>query len=370
MIPQYIPQYNREEIAKRVSEYILGNDNFFSENEKTKEFEVAIANFLNVKHCITVTSGTMALSLALLAKGVKPGDKVLIPNITMMSTQAAVQLIGAVPVFIDVDPINLCMDLEQAKLWITIFEAKAVVYVSLNGRIHKDEQFLNMEKFCENNNVSFIMDNAQAFGSYFASGKPIATGLLDNTIGCFSLSFHKLLSTGQGGFCVTDNDELNIRLRQLKNVGRVNGGADVHENFGINCKFTDMQAIIGLVGLKDIKKNAEQKQFIKYLYETSLQKIEQVRSFETPSYCVPWFMDIYVPDREELQKHLTEKGIGTRAIYPELTSQQINHKLFHSKSLRVSGEYCKQGLWLPSSLDLEPEEIKYICNTIKEFYGK
>ncbi len=365
MIPQYIPNYNRELIAKEVSKYILG-DNFFSENTKTKEFEQALAQYLNVKHVVTVTSGTMALVLALLAEGVKPGDKVLIPNITMMSTQSAVELIGAIPVFIDIDPDNLCMKLNDALSQISS-EIKAIIMVHLNGRSHGMMEYSNFLRLCKKNEIKVIEDNAQAFGSRNDFNDLISHP--SSGIGCFSLSFHKLLSSGQGGFCVTNNDELNIKLRELKNVGRVEGGADIHERFGINCKFTDIQAIIGMVGLEQIEPTIALKKWTYLEYQIRLKNVSQVRFIKSDlETFTPWFMDVYVERREELQSYLKERGIGTRAIYPELTSQKLNRQYDTPVNLPVSSKFTKEGLWLPSSLSITSDEISFVCETIKEFY--
>lgn len=367
MIPQYVPKYNRYEIAKEITKYVLG-DNFFSENLKTEEFEIALAQFLGIKYCVTVTNGTMALSLALLAKGIKAKDTVLIPNITMMSTQASVELLGAKPIFVDVDAKNLCMDLEKAKLYIENCNIKAVIYVTLNGRSHDLVELEAFERFCIANGVQLIMDNAQAFGSKYSNDRNITC--LNNSIGCFSLSFHKLLATGQGGFCVTNDDYMMIRLKELKNVGRVSGGADTHERFGINNKFTDIQAIIGLVELRSIQDKIYYKRNILTQYVERLCNVPKVNFLDCDvTNYVPWFMDVFVERREELQSYLKVKGIGTRAIYPELTSQKLNKKFLQPKSLKVSGEYTKKGLWLPSSIDLTTDQIDYVCNEIKEFYN-
>lgn len=367
MIPQYEPQYNRQEIAKRVNEYILGN-NFFSENNLTKQFESAIANYLNVKYAITVTNGTMAIALALLANGIKAGDRVLIPNITMMSTQSAVELIGAKPILIDVDIRTACMDLKKIKEYFMVGKAQAVIYVTLNGRSASIEDKKDFLKFCQLNNIKFIEDNAQAFGSKHNDGSFISC--LEDNIGCFSMSFHKLLSSGQGGFCVTNNAELAIKLRRLKNVGRIEGGADIHEHFGINNKFTDIQSILGLVGLEDIDDKRMSKQVIYGTYRDMLFSVKDVAFIYTDlKNTVPWFIDIYTTDRAGLIIYLKSQNIGTRNIYPELTSQKINEGFLKPKHLKTSIKFSSTGLWLPSSLNLTYENIKFVCDKIKEYYG-
>lgn len=368
MIPQYEPQYNRKRIAEEVSKYILG-DGFFSENTETKKFEEALADFLNVNHVIMTTNCTTALSLALLAEGIKPGDKVLIPNITMMSTQASVELIGAKPVFVDIDPTNLCMDLQKAKEAIFYHSnIKAVILVHLNGRSHSriiKDLFVDYLKALK---IKLIEDNAQAFGSRDSSDEKISCSR--DGIGCFSLSFHKLLSTGQGGFCVTNNNNLATRLRELKNVGRIQGGADVHERFGINSKFTDIQAIIGRIELDNIYDKIYAKQTIYDIYKLELNDLIEIEMLFRKRECVPWFVDIYAQDRDKLSRYLNGLGIQTRNIYPELTSQKLNKGFLKPKHLQHSKVKAERGLWLPSSINLKEEEILMICKKIREFYGR
>lgn len=367
MIPQYQPSFNREELAKELSNFIL-SDTFLTEFKKTQELEKKISEFLSVKYCSCVPSGTLALVIALLAHGVKPGDKVIIPNITMMSTQSAVELIGASPVFIDVNPNNLCLDIYEVKNYIENNTVKAVIYVTLNGRSHGIGELQEFYNFCLGHKIGLIEDNAQAFGSQRNDNHFISAP--KNGIGCFSLSFHKLLQSGQGGFIVTDNDYFGLQIKKLKNVGRINGGDDIHDDFGINAKYTDIQAVIALNQLTDIKKRIEHKRRIFRLYYENLKDIgDKVQFLNTNiSQTCPWFVDIYCENRDGLSEFLKMNEIGTRKIYPPLTSQSINNPYKLAYNLSNSYNFSNKGLWLPSSLNLTKDEIELICKKIKEFY--
>lgn len=366
MIPQYRPIIDRESLAKETSDYILG-DGFFTEYKKTEEFEQAICKLLNVKYCSMVNNGTISLSLALLAMGIKAGDSVLVPNITMIATCNAVKLIGAKPIFVDVNHTNLCMDLYKAQTLVEKNFVKAVIYVTLNGRSHSQEELLTFKKSCDFYGVAIIQDNAQSLGSNYSNGTPISC--LKGGIGSFSFSMPKIITTGQGGCLVTNDDKLAMKIKKLKDFGRMNGGMDIHDEFGINSKFTEIQAIMGLNQLNNIQVRIFSKEYIYAIYDHALMNISEVYMFPYTGY-TPWFVDIYIDDRDKLQSYLKEKGIGTRAIYPELTSQLVNKKWLQPKTLKVSGKYSNKGLWLPSSLDIKEEEIKFICDTIKEFYAK
>lgn len=365
-IPQFVPLFNREKLAKEINNYILNEDGYFMEFKKTKEFEQKLAEYLNVKYCSCVPNGTIALSLALLANGVKAGDNVLIPNITMMSTQTAVEFIGAIPIFIDIDPLNLCMDLEDAKKYIDkIYNIKALIYVTLNGRSHDVKELSILKKLCYDNKVAFIEDNAQSFGSCYNNNKKISA--LDAGIGCFSLSVAKAITTGQGGFMVTNNDALGGRIKRIKDLGRENGGHDLHDEFGINAKFTELSAILGLNQLEDIDKIVEKK---KKIYNTYYNELAgTIKMFEPKDHETIWFIDAYTEQRDELQAFLKEMAISSRKIYPALTSQEVN-KGEDNGNMIISNAYAKQGLWLPSSLNLTKKEIIWICDNIKEFINE
>lgn len=375
MIPQYQPVFNREALAKEISDYILG-DGYFTEYKQTEKFEQKIAQFLGVNHCITTNNGTISLSLALLAQGVNAGDHVLIPNLTMFATQAAVELIGAKPIFVDVDPRNLCLDLEQAKKIIEeaplnsstgVSNIKACIYVSLNGRSHKIDELENFEHFCVENHIVYLEDNAQSLGSKHSDNEYFISCPLVG-IGSFSFSMPKIITTGQGGCLVTNNDKLARKIRKLKDFGRSGGGNDIHDEFGINNKFTEIQAIIGINQLQNINERIEKKKWIYKTYYDQLKEVKQIKFLNTNlDFTTPWFVDIFVEDRNKLQAFLKEMGIGTRNLYPALTSQEVNTN-YNKDYLPVSELYSTQGVWLPSSLLLTHEEIKFVCDKIKEFY--
>jgi perosamine synthetase len=363
MIPQYKPLIDRAALADKVREYIL-SDGYFTEFRHTAEFEKVLAAYLGVKHCFALNNGTISLSLALLAVGVQPGDRVLVPNITMIATCNAARLIGAVPVLIDVDPVNLCMNLRDAEA--NLAGATAVLYVTLNGRSHGVELLRLFEELCRRRGVSVIQDNAQSLGSRHDNGEAVAC--VAATVGSFSFSMPKIITTGQGGCLVTNDDEVAWKIGRLKDFGRARGGLDIHDEFGVNCKFTEIQALMGLDQMKDIGARCDAKRRIYAAYADALSSVPQVQMPANREGVTPWFVDIYTPRRDELKAFLHDRGIGSRPVYPPLTSQTINRDLRHGET-SVSTRWSEAGLWLPCSMDLTADEIETVCRAVKEFFN-
>lgn len=333
-----------------------------TEYERTREFENAICQFTGAKHCIAVNNGTISLTLALLVGGVKNGDEVLVPNLTMVATANAVILAGAKPVFVDVREDTLCMDSNDAKKQLSE-KTKALIYVSFNGRTNDP---LEIDEFCQQNELLFIEDAAQSLGSYY-NGKHLGTF---GKIGSFSFSVPKIITTGQGGALITDDDQIADSLRRLKDFGRAKGGIDIHDTIGYNFKFTDIQAVIGLEQMKKLDYRVKRKKEIYRKYQDELKDIEAIEFIPTNlSDCSPWFIDSYVPDPDQLKNHLHEKQIGTRKVYPPITSQKAYSGYAINRSFPATERYSARGLWLPSSSRLTDEEIIYICEKIREYYS-
>ena len=361
-IPQYEPLIGY--LEKRYINTYIENPGFLTEYKKTQEFEEKIAAYLGVKHCIVVNNGTISLSLALLALGVKPGDRVIIPNLTMIATPNAVKLIGAEPIFVDVTKLQL-LDCILADKLITQYKAKAIILVSINGRSWGPEAWEYIWKW-KAAGVGVIEDAAQSFGSKNYEG--YFCGARIGQIGSFSFSMPKIITTGQGGCLVTNDEQLASTLRKLKDFGRSGGGNDIHSTFGINCKFTEMQAVIGLAQLTDIEFRVRRKKEIYGLYREQLKRVPNIQFLATDlSYITPWFVDIFVDQPHQLKNFLATKGIQTRSVYPPINTQEA-YKPINNWLFPVTEKLSSRGIWLPSSLTLKDEDIIYICNCIKEFY--
>lgn len=359
-IPQMRPLFGEEEKAE-LGDY-LTEDGFFTEFKRTELFEQQIAHYTGARHCIVVNNGTVSLTLAAIAVGVGPGDEVIVPNYTMIASPNSVKMLGATPVFVDVEPGTLVMDLEKARAAITS-KTKALMLVSANGRA-PEVGIAAFQQLCAERGIALIEDSAQSLGSFYAPDLHVGRA---GAIGSFSFSAPKIISTGQGGALITDDDQLADKLRRLKDFGRRSGGTDIHDSVGYNFKFTELQACVGIAQMKKLPERVVRKKVIWQRYAEGLAGVPELRLFQHDlKLCTPWFIDSLAERRDELAAHLKAAGIGTRTMYPPVNQQKAydlpgNHP--------VSELVGRDGLWLPSMIQLTDAQIERICGEIRRFYG-
>jgi perosamine synthetase len=358
-IMQMRPLFGEEE-KRAICEY-MDEDGFITEFKRTEQFEHMIAEYTGAKHCVVVNNGTISLTLAAMAAGIQAGDEVIVPNYTMIATPNSVKMFGAVPVFVDVEPETLCLDIEKVKQALTT-KTRAIMLVSANGRYPK-VGIAAFEELASDRNLLLIEDSAQSLGSFYPDGRHIGRAGL---VGSFSFSAPKIISTGQGGALITDNDSLATKLRRLKDFGRSGGGNDFHDSIGYNFKFTELQACIGIEQMKKLPARVERKKEIWRRYLSNLNGVTGIQLFEHDlDHTSPWFIDSIVENRDRLISHMKEAGIGTRVMYPPINKQPAYEiQGFH----HVSDKIGDMGLWLPSAVQLDNVAIDFICNSIKEFY--
>lgn len=357
-ISQMEPWIGDEE-KQAMIEY-LDSGGWLTEFRKTREFEQMIGDYVDSKFVSVVSNGTVSLFIACAALGIGSGDEVIVPDYTMVASPNAVVLAGAKPVFVDIDMANLCMDPELAEEAITE-RTKAIMLVTINGRYPDMDKAVALAR---KHDLFLIEDAAQSLGSRH-QGKHLGTF---GDIGSFSFSVPKIITTGQGGALVTDNEELYEKIRRIKDFGRSRGGIDYYETLGYNFKFTDLQAVIGIEQMRKLDWRVQRKKEMFACYQRHLEDVSDVEFIKTDlEDTSPWFIDILVSDPSDLGEYLKKQGIGTRPFYPPLHSQPP----YGFTGRYPNTEYVSaHGLWLPSSSFLSHEDIGYICNTIKSHLGK
>jgi len=359
-INQMEPWFDNQE-QEALNTY-MSEGGWVTEFKKTFEFQDLIKEFTGAKHCFVVNNGTISLTIMAMAAGIKAGDEVLVPNYTMVATPNSLKMFGAEPKFIDVDPKTLCISLDEIKKSVTP-KTKAVFLMNANGRYPTDID--EIVSYCKDNNLILLEDSAQALGSFYPDG--IHQGR-KGIAGSFSFSAPKIISTGQGGAIITDDDELAYNVSRLKDFGRSGGGNDVHEMIGFNFKFTDIQAVLGIVQMSKLDWRINRMKEIYNRYKENLSSIKGVQFFNQDlQNTTPWFIDIRADKRDDLMAFLKLNNIGSRTMYPPINKQQAYG--IEGEHI-VSNEIGISGLWLPSSSKLTNKQIDYICQKIIEFYEK
>jgi perosamine synthetase len=361
-VSEYIPQMEplvTEADAEAVHRY-LRSGGWLTEFRETRSFEKAICDYTGARYCAAAPSGTLALFLALRACGIGPGDEVIVPDLTMAASATAVLLAGGKVVFADIEPRTLCLDLDRAEKLVSA-RTKAVMFVSLNGR--SPEGLASFVTRCHARGVKVIEDAAQSLGS-FHGGRHLGT---IGDCGCFSFSSQKLVTTGQGGAVITNDEDIYRQMSLLRDFGRLTGGSDHYLSVGWNLKFTDLQAVIGLEQMRRLPGLVENKKKIFTLYQEHLAGIPGIEIPRTDlSSVTPWFADALVDRnlKRPLMEYLHQNGVGSREFYPALHAEP---------AFAISGSYphaedaASRGLWLPSSLRLGDEQIREICGLTRQF---
>lgn len=354
-INQMEPTYGEEEI-KEVMGY-LNSGGWIMEFKKTREFEQKICEYTGAKYCSVVSNGTISLFIALFALRVGPGDEVIVPNFTMVASPNAVKLCGATPVLVDIEKRNLCLDIKEVKKKITP-KTKVIMHVSINGRAGGLDKLV---EFCRERNIFLVEDAAQAFGSFY-KGKHLGNY---GVIGSFSFSSPKIITTGQGGALITNDENLYKKICKIKDFGRVSGGVDIHDEWGWNFKFTDLQAAFGVAQIRKMPERTKRKKEIYKLYKDLLSSVSDVRFIDTDlNEVAPWFIDILVDEPVKLRDFLKEKGVGSRVFYPPVSDQVI----YETKEKYPNTEdIAYHGLWLPSSVKLTDDQVGTVCREIEAF---
>lgn len=354
-INQMEPWIGVEE-QEAVSRY-LASGAWLTEFQQTREFEKAIGAYIGSERVSVMANGTVTLFASLMGLGVGAGDEVIVPDYTMIASANAIKLAGAMPVFVDVDPDTLCLDIELTERAITR-KTRAIMLVTLNGRAP------DMSAFCDlarRRGVHLVEDAAQSLGS-FQGGKHLGTF---GVIGSFSFSSPKIITTGQGGAVTTADAELFERVKKIKDFGRREAGVDSHEAVGYNFKTSDVLSVIGIEQMKKLPWRVERKKAIYARYERNLRDVEQVRFLPTNLKDVaPWFIDILVPDPHALRDALGKANIGSRPFYPAIHSQPA----YGIAGSYPNAEYAAtHGLWLPSSSFLTDADVDRVCEVVRDY---
>ncbi|MDE1851451.1 MAG: DegT/DnrJ/EryC1/StrS family aminotransferase [Candidatus Micrarchaeota archaeon] len=334
-----------------------------SKGKYIEMFEKGFSSYIGTKYGIASSNGTTALHLALLAIGIGKGDEVIVPTLTNVANANTIAYTGARPVFADSDSDYWCIDPEDIRRRITK-RTKALVVVHLYG--HPCDMDA-ITKIAKENDLYLIEDAAEAHGAEY-KGRKIGTF---GDISCFSFYGNKIVTTGEGGMCLTDNRELAEKMMILRNQGtkpkESHGNRYWTDVIGFNYRLTNMQAAIGAAQIKKIGKVISDKRKMASHYNKLLSNVEGV----TVQPEMPWAKNVYwyysilvdKSKRSMVMERLDKEGIETRPFFYPLHMLPMYNT---GKNLPVAQELSVRGINLPSSPNLTKEEISYICGSIAD----
>jgi len=365
MIPVCTPFIGEKEL-----EYVVDciKTNWISSKGKyVEEFEDKFAKYCGCKYGITTTNGTTALHLALVSLGVGKGDEVIIPAFTMIATAFAVIYCGAKPVLVDAEPETWNIDVKKIKEKITD-KTKVIMPVHIYGHPCDMDPIM---KLARERNLYVIEDAAEVHGAEYKGEKAGGIG----NIGCFSFYANKIITCGEGGMVVTNDKKIAEKARLLKDLSFPKEKRIYkHSEVGYNYRMTNIQAAIGLAQLERVDELIECRIRNAHLYNTLLGDVEGITLPTEKKWAknVYWMYSILIEDefgmnRDNLMNELKEKGIETRPFFIPMHEQPVFHDmcLFEGEKYPVAEELARKGMYLPSGSGLKEEEIKYICDVIK-----
>ncbi|QCX32360.1 LegC family aminotransferase [Caloramator sp. E03] len=363
MIPLCVPEIKGNE-WKYIKE-CLDTNWVSSVGSYVDKFERDFAKFVGSKSAVVTVNGTSALHLALEVLGIGEGDEVIVPSMTFIAPVNAVKYVGAEPVFVDICRDTFVMDADKIEELITP-KTKAILPVHIYGNI------VDMDKVMEianKYNLYVIEDATESLGSIY-KGKH--TGTIGH-IGCFSFNGNKLITTGAGGMLVTNDEQLGKKAKFLSTQSKVtleNKGF-YHTDIGFNFRMPNILAAMGCAQLENIEEYIKIKRENASFYYELLKGIENITLpiEKSQTRNVFWLYSILIEDgfpvsRDELIKIMFEEGIETRPFFIPVHTMPP-YKNCRCGDLSITDEVSLKGINLPSSVSLKKEEIKKICEVLR-----
>ena len=344
----------------------------FINGEHVKSFQNELAAYLDVKHVITCANGTDALQISMMALGLKPGDEIITPSFTYIATTEVIGLLGLKPVFVDCDPKNFNISVDEVEKAITK-KTKAIVPVHLFGQSSDMKSIMSLAK---KYNLFVIEDNAQAIGSdYLGFNQPQKTGTIGN-IGCTSFFPSKNLGCfGDGGAMMTNDDELAKKLRMIANHGQ--SKRYYHDIVGCNSRLDNIQAAVLRIKLKELDQYILNRQKAANYYDQNLKDLDQLtlpfRNLDSNHVFHQYTLkldDSIV--RDELIQYLAEKNIPAMVYYPvPAHRQKMFSKIPNScGNMKVTNWLSSRVFSLPMHTELSTLQQDYIIENISNFLDK
>lgn len=328
-----------------------------------RRFEEDLAAYLGLPHAVSTTNGTAALHLALATLGIGPGDEVLIPNLTFAATGNAVFMTGATPVLVDSRPDH--WNLDPASLAGAISpRCKALIVVHLLGHACPMEPIMAIAR---QHDLLVVEDCAEALGSTDQGRRVGGFG----HIGAFSFFANKVMTTGEGGACVTSDPALYERLHDLRAHGMSRDRQYWHQLVGFNYRMTNLSAALGVAQLEKLENMLEKRRQVRGLYDRLLEGLPGIAiNFAAPGRAIDWLYPLFLDQealglgRDQALASLRAAGIDARPMFYPLHQMPPFAQAPRAADLVNSTRWGLSGLLLPLFPDMEPAQVEYVAGRV------
>jgi perosamine synthetase len=326
------------------------------------KFEEHIAQFVGTRYAVSTSNGTTALHLALLACGIKPGDEVIVPDLSFIATANAVLMCGARPVFVDVEAGNLCIDPSKIEERISN-KTKAIIPVHLYGH---PADMTQISEIARRRNLLVIEDAAEAHGASI-----LGVGRVGGLGHCAAFSFYgnKILTTGEGGAVTTNDFNIAETCRRLRDHSMSKEKRYFHNELGYNYRMTNLQAAIGCAQFERSDDLIKERLKVCSMYNDILSDMPNLIVNRASSWAEPvrWLMCLEIPGvdepfRNKLIERLRAAGVDSRPYFYPMSSMPY----FETASTPVAHCASREGLNLPTYVGMTADDVALICGVFLE----
>ena len=345
--PWILPSY-AEEVQKQI---LTG---FIGPGSRNQRFADDLASFVGASHCLLTVSGTIALSVAAKSLGLQPGDEILVPAYGVISTINAFASIGLKPRLVDIEVDTGCMSPDRLMEAISE-KTKAVCFVNFSG--YTGSNLVAIAKICADSGLPLIEDAACALGQNYEGTYAGMFG----TVGIYSFSTPKVITTGQGGALVTHNKSLFDRAAAWIDQGDLEWRkTNINRGIGSNLRFTDILAAFGQAQLKDLNLRIERKRTVFQILNQALDGL----LFSIPGTGIPLHNIVFTEECERLIDALRARGISAVRQYRTLSTHPAYQELAEMKYPNADF-WTRHAVYLPFGMNLGEDEARYIAQALR-----
>lgn len=353
-----VPEVGAEELAEIQSAF---QADWLTMGPKVKAFEAAMADFLKVPHAIAVSNGSVAIDLVLQMLDIGPGDEVIVPSMTYFATAAAVSRVGAVPVFVDIDPVSLNLDPERVPEAIGP-RTKAIIFIDYGGNPAAIDELLALGR---EHNLKVVQDAAQSLGGSY-KGQPLGAQAPVST-----MSFHmaKVMTTVEGGMIFTHDPEIDRLARIYRSQGE--SAKYIHTHLGTNARMNDLMAGVGLAQLRKLPWMLAERKRVAETYDRHFvgSAVHTMPCSRPACTHANFLYPVLVENRDEVAQALKEAHIDTRLVYPmPLYEQEVfasGRATSRHFSSPVSEAMCRQALALPMFPRMTEAQVQRVASVCR-----